>query len=338
MCAALGRLALAAALACGIGAWSGGTAVAQDFAVAGTPLNTVQGRDYGTLFRSLRQNKVSAYFPTFQYEEVPAPKSLGYETDFQAPCTPDDPAFAALRASGMKLILAAELIYPDPGRIGRDTGANDPLQQIIACAGREHLAAITTYDEAAFHGIPESAVRALYDHVKGSVPDLPVLMVHGPIITDKRKFRNNRRIGDYLEDVVKFSAHADVVGFDVYPVPAVVAKVATPLSGGDMVDVPRVVQDYTNWLKANVPNKQHLMVLQGFGYADLYEPEYLRANVPQELRDIVRAPNVDELTMMVEQARANGVDLIIWWGGAALRSHQDAPWPGIMQLARRYGR
>lgn len=311
---------------------------AQQFGVAGSPVSTIEERNYVRLFTALRRSGINNYFPTFQYQEVPTPKSLGFERDFTVPCSPDSPAFKALRETGMKLILPGELVYPNAGRIGRGTAASDPLIQIIACAGRTHIAAITNYDEAAYHGIALRNVEKLYGQVKKIDPTLPVLMVHGPIITDKEQFSNKRRITKYLQDVVSYSAHADVVGFDVYPIPDFLARVATPLSDGEDVRAERAVAEYMSWLNSAVPNKPKLMVLQGFAYSDLYEKAYRKANVPLALLDQITAPDLAEMDMMVSQARQAGVEYIVWWGVAALPTKDAAPWPTILEMGRRYGR
>ncbi|MGB7241001.1 MAG: hypothetical protein WBC93_02805 [Sulfitobacter sp.] len=311
---------------------------AQQLGVAGSPVASIQGKGFQQLFETLRGNGINSYFPTFQYQEVPAPKSLGFETDFVAPCSADDPAFQALRNTGMKLIIPGEYVYPKPGRIGRTTSANDPLNRIIACAGRNQIAAITNYDEAAFQGRSINDVAKFYAQVKKIDPTLPVLMVHGPIITDKRAFSSQSKIARYLEEVIAYSAHADVVGFDVYPVPAFLAKVATPFSGGVDVAVDRAVGDYMAWLNQAVPNKRKLMVLQGFAYSDLYEKSYREANFPAELLATIKAPDKKEMALMLRQARDAGVEFVIWWGPSALPSNDAAPWQTILDLGRKYGR
>ncbi len=312
--------------------------IAQELGVAGSPVGSIQDRNYVRLFETLRKNGIENYFPTFQYEEVPQPKSLGFETDFVAPCSPNDPAFAALRQTGMRLIIPGEYVYPSPGRIGRSTPENDPLNQIIACAGRDHISAITNYDEAAFQGTSINDVAKFYAQVKKIDPSLPVLMVHGPIITDKIQFSSTDRIARYLSDVIDFSAHADIVGFDVYPVPAFLAKVATPFSNGAEVETSRAVTEYMSWLNQAVPDKRKLIVLQGFAYSDLYERRYREANVPSELLAAIKAPDMQEMSMMLKQARDAHVDIVIWWGPSALMTSDSPPWPTILELGRRHGR
>ncbi|GLQ35136.1 hypothetical protein GCM10007939_14190 [Amylibacter marinus] len=139
-----------------------------------------------------------------------------------------------------------------------------------------------------------------------------------------------------MDDVIAFSAYADIVGFDVYPIPIVVSRVATPLSNGNDTTPDKAVVEYLTWLNSAIPNKPKLMVLQGFSYTDMYEASFLKANVSKELRDIVSPPNAQEINMMVNQAKQNGVSKIIWWGQAALKTSKQAPWPDILRMGQKY--
>ena len=58
---------------------------AQSFGVAGSPMETIEDRDYLRLFTTLKSSGIDTYFPTFQYQEVPQALSLGYEIDFLPP-------------------------------------------------------------------------------------------------------------------------------------------------------------------------------------------------------------------------------------------------------------
>jgi len=327
---------LAAGAALGLGLAPLALAKPIDFVVAGAPRDLVADRDYLNLFTLLRQNGITGFFPTFQYQEVPQARSYGYESDFVPPCSPNDRAFKAL-SSGIKLILPAELVYPDPSIFSKPMSANDPLKQIIACAGRSNIAGISNYDEAAFQGVSLSDVKAFYDHVKAIDETLPVLMVHGPLVADRSEFNTSSKRRTYLDKVVEYSKSADVVGFDVYPVPALVAKMGTPSSNGQIETSDKAIRDYAIWLKSALPGKRKLMVLQGFSYADLYERNYLESNVPIDLRAVIQAPSRSELDVMVKQAQADGVDMIVWWGQAALRTSHQPPWPDILWLGRQYG-
>ena len=309
---------------------------AMDFVVAGVPRESASKRDFPTLFKTLMSNGIHNFFPTFQYQEVPTSRSLGFETDFTVPCSRNDPGFAAIRATGMKLVLPAELVYPHPARIGRGSIENDPLSRIIACAGRENISAISNYDEAVFQGVAINHVKAFYERVKKIDPSLPVIMVHGPIATDRPEFSSSSGREKYLNEVQRFSAYGDIVGFDVYPVPAMIAKLASPLSDGNIVDASRAISDYGTWMQGAFPDKRRLMVLQGFAYSDLYEESYLKENVPAELLALINPPSSSQIESMVRQAKDTGVEMIVWWGQAALVSASQAPWPGILSTSKAF--
>lgn len=308
---------------------------AQSFGVAGSPVETIEDRDYLRLFTTLKSRGIDTYFPTFQFQELPHALSLGYEIDFMPPCTPGDPAFAALRASGMTLLLPGELLYPDAAALRQLPMDEDPLRQVLSCAGPEHVAAITTYDEAIFNGRPIEDVAAFYARVKAVAPELPVLMVHAPILTDDPTFKTLDQIQRYLKEVTDYSAHADAVGFDIYPVPADLSNLATPVSGGAVVAEDRAVADYLSWLEDAVPARQRLVVLQGFGYADLYESKFLEASFPAEVINAARAPTGKETDLMVSQAISAGAEWVIWWGPSLLKETGSAPWQTILDIAGR---
>jgi hypothetical protein len=309
---------------------------ALDFGVAGVPRDLAFQRNYNKIFRILVQNGITEFFPTFQYQEIPNPISYGYEKDFSAPCRADSKAFKALRNTNMKLLIPAEIVYPNPKKLRSVSGKNSPLAQIIACAGIENIAGITNYDEAVFQGVSIDSVRAFYTHAKSVAPSIPVLLVHGPIIMDKSVFNSARKRDRYLDKVIAFSAYADIIGFDVYPVPIGVSRVATPLSKGKHRTADKAIGEYMSWLNDAIPSKPKLMILQGFSYADMYESSFLKANISKELRDYVKPPIAQEIDAMVKQAQQKGVTKIIWWGQAALKNSTQAPWPDILRMGRKY--
>ncbi|MZR32404.1 hypothetical protein [Sneathiella litorea] len=311
-------------------------APAMDFVIAGAPRSIVVDRNYEALFNLMRSNHIVGFFPTFQYQEIPEPKSFGFESDFLAPCSSNDASFKALRNADIKLVVPGELLYPDASILPLRNDRNDPLRQLIACVGRDNIYAVTNYDEAAYHGRPLVDVQRLYQQVKEVSADIPVLMVHGPLVMDMAQFSTSTKRARYLDNVVSFSQYADVVGFDVYPIPGIIAKLATPLSDGEIVASENTVDGYLQWMSENLPDKRKLMVFQGFAYSDMYEFEFLKSTVPLALRKIVRPPNSKELEDMVTAANQHGVEMIVWWGQAALRDASLAPWPDILKLARQF--
>ena len=163
-------------------------------------------------------------------------------------------------------------------------------------------------------------------------------MVHGPLVMDQPQFSSRKKRTKYLEKVVSYSRYADVVGFDVYPVPKIVAKLATPLSDGKQVSAQTAVEGYLQWMSKTLPGKSKLMVLQGFAYSDMYETGFLRSAIPLALRKIVRPPSDSELETMLAAAKKHGVKAIVFWGQAALRDTSQAPWPAILRLSKKFAR
>lgn len=305
---------------------------AADLGVAGVPITLGKSRDYYDIFTALRAAGVSVYFPTSQYLEQPAPKALGTEADFLAPCSPDSPAFDALRRSGMRLIVSGDLIYPR----GSDFPplSKDPLQKIIDCAGRDRIYGVLSYDEPVTAGATLDHVSELFDRVKKVDTTLPVLMVHAPIILDLPEFATLDGQAAYLKKVKSYSRFADVVGFDVYPVVKEITKVGTPSSEGAFADHTAAIADYMTWLRISVPDRRYFMVLQGFSYVDQFEPKFLRSIAPEEVLSAVRAPNLEETMDMAQLSIDGGAELLIWWG-VSFQKDETAPiWRDILKTTR----
>ena len=309
-----------------------GHARATDLGVAGVPITLGKSRNYDSIFSGLKSAGITVYFPTSQYLEQPEAKSLGTETDFLAPCTPDSPAFKALRRHGLRLIVAGELLYLRGKRL--PPLAQDPLKDIIECAGREHIYGVLTYDEPVLSGASLESVAALYERVKAIDASLPVLMVHAPMIVDMPQFANPEGQKDYLDQVKSFSRHADVVGFDVYPVVKEINKVGSPSSKGEIVDHVTAIKDYTRWLRTSVPGQRYFMVLQGFSLSDQFEPELLRTMAPDSILDLIRAPNLSETQEMAQLSIDGGADLLVWWGVSFQKNDKSPIWRNILKTAR----
>lgn len=302
------------------------------FGAAGVPRAMAESRNYPQMFSALSAAGARVFLPTFQYVEQPAPRSLGFETDFYPPCASDRPAFTALRASGVQMIASAELLYPDPLRL--PPLASDPLKALIACAGPGTLFGVANYDEPVLNGVPIEAVAAVAQRVRSIAPGLPVIMVHAPILADNPQLSSGAARAAYLRDVVRYSDHADIVGFDIYPIPDTVMQVATPFSDGAAARFPDSFSDYMAWMKNELPGKRKLLVLQGFKLPDLYEPQFAREAAPPDVLRQLRAPNRNEFDTMVEAAADAGVELVLWWGASALTDQDSPPWPDIMSLIR----
>ncbi len=284
---------------------------AQEFAAAGVPRSLAAARDYPALFRHLEENGIDLFFPTFQYAESPAPLSYGYEVDFLPPCRPDDPAFKALRDSGVKLILPGPMLMP---------GLRKALSEVMACAGGQ-VAAVSTFDEPVSQGVAFERVARLYDMVKEVDPTLDVLMVHAPIPNDNDEVPPAALRRAYLDSIRRYSEMADIIGFDIYPYPEVLVRIGAPDTGGDTQAASEVIAAYKSWLNENLPHKRHLMVLQGFALRDMFTDSDVAWGT---------APDASQLAQML--AQAGDSELIIWWGQAALTTPNQAPWPEILRL------
>jgi hypothetical protein len=300
--------------------------VSLDLVAAGLPAFVSESRDHRRIFDELAASGFTAFFPDIDHPE-----------DFVAPWRSELPAVDAMQASGVRLVVPAETLYGG----GFPTLADDPLARLVADAGREHVLAVTNFDEPAF-GRPIDDVRRLYERVKEVDPTLPVMMVHPPL----PRYLPNAPASDgpvvlpiphevYFERVLDYSRYADAIGFDVYPVPdAVLELFTTPFAAGQpAADHEVAVGDYVAWLAENA-GKPYFMVLQGFTYQ--------RNN---ELRDLyrlatstMRAPNRDELTRMVEICVEGGCSTVVWWGQRLLMRSDEAVWEDVLAASRSVAR
>jgi len=305
-------------------------ALALDFGAAGVPRDLASQRDYETLFQTLEAQGVNLFIPTFQYQEVPEALSYGYEVDFMPPCTAEDPAFSALRDSNIRLLMPAELLYP-AGVPVIDQAGSDPLQQLLACAGRDAIAGVISYDEAILNRIPLFVVRQLYQHVKRLFPDMPVVMVHAPLKDDLLGFERFWWRSVYRLFVKRYSQYADIIAFDVYPIPADVAQLAS-ISGQSECTKTCLVADYAQWLQAQFPGQETWMVLQGFSYVNLYDADFLSELLPANEIGRILPPNRVELQNMLKAVEAADTETVIWWGQASLPMQSSQPWADIVEL------
>ncbi|NCO86758.1 MAG: hypothetical protein GW886_09040 [Rhodobacterales bacterium] len=308
-------------------------APAQDFAAAGVPAPLGRTGDYDAIFATLHAAGITAFFPTFQFVEVPEPETLGREVDFMPPCHPDDPAFAAMRRHGIRLIAAASLLYdpdaPFPAR------AADPLAALIACTGRDGLLGILSYDEPGYSGISPDRTAALFAHVRDIAPDLPVLMVHGPLVIEPGRHDTAEAQRAYLDAVVAHSRHADIVGFSTYPVPPEVARMGAPGAGLAVVDHVTAARGYMQWLSRALPDTDRMAVLQVFNYADQVTPGLLARIAPAALRARLAPPNEAQLEQMARESIAGGAGLIIWYGANFAKTADDPGWLAMLAVSRR---
>ena len=303
-----------------------------DVGVAGVPKYIGASRDYDTMFSQLSAAGIDVFFPVFQYQEAPAPATLGHEADFVPPCERASPAFTALRRHKMRLIVPGGLIYPPTGAFpGID---DDPLNALLACAGREAIYGVLGFDEPALNGIDVDASRRLYERVKEIDPSIPVLMVQSPLVIEPGRQDSEAARTQYMEQVRRQSDYADIVGFSLYAIPAAIAKLGAPGHGEEIVDYAAAIDGYMEWLAGNLPGKQTMAVLQSFAYADQFERAYLSQVAPPEMIAEARAPTRKELKAMARASIDHGAKLVIWYGSAFIADPASPLWDDVLAVSK----
>ncbi|MBA4073607.1 MAG: hypothetical protein C0508_01115 [Cyanobacteria bacterium PR.023] len=307
--------------------------------VAGVPKPIAARRNYDEIFAELQAGGIKVFLPFTQYQEAPEPKSLGFETDFFPQYKKDDNAINAMKRHGIKLLVAAEILYPD-GKFGAPS--DDPLRKLIAWAGRENIYAVYAYDEPAHRGLPVSQSQALYQRVKSIDSTLPVLMVHAPILADTEKQLSESERTNYLNRVRQHSQWADIVVFDIYPIPKELAKLTGPYAHGRELGYSDLIPQYSRWLKENLPMKKYGVVLQGFSMANHYDEATLKtiySALPREVTATIRTPSSRELESMVGLAKASGCSVIGWWGQSMLKTDTELKfWQELKRVSREMNR
>ncbi len=147
-----------------------------------------------------------------------------------------------------------------------------------------------------------------YELLKELDPNHPVWMNHAP--------RNQ------ISQLAAFNKAADIVGCDIYPAPE--------YKGGhsDLGDRSLAsVGKYTMRMQAAAPDKPVWMVLQGFGWADLWD------NPDPKALEKGRRPDKDELRFMTYDAIVRGAKGVLYWGTASIE--KDSPlWNDLLDLVR----
>ncbi|MBP6744735.1 hypothetical protein KA344_05845 [bacterium] len=302
---------------------------------AGVPKPIAARRNYDEIFAELQAGGIKVFLPFTQYQEAPEPKSLGFETDFFPQYKKDDNAINAMKRHGIKLLVAAEILYPD-GKFGAPS--DDPLRKLISWAGRENIYAVYAYDEPAHRKLAVTQSQSLYQRVKSIDSTLPVVMVHAPILADTEKQLSESERTNYLNRVKQHSQWADTVVFDIYPIPKEIAKLTSPYAHGLELGYSDLIPQYARWLKENLPTKKYGVVLQGFSMANHYDEATLKtiySALPREVTATIRTPSSRELESMVGLAKANGCSVIGWWGQSMLKTEAELKfWQEVKRVSR----
>ncbi len=303
---------------------------------AGVPKPLAESQNFESIFHTLAKAGMTVFFPTFQFEEVPEAKGLGLEPLFLPPCQPLNPALSAMLQEQVSLMVPGALLYPQlPAPF--PSQEEDPLKTLLSCLGDKGVYAVYSYDEPVMQGVSLASVRRFYERVKSINPNLPVLMIHAPMLTDAENLQTPEQRARYLNNVKTYSQYADVVGFDVYPIPQPIAKVATPYSTDETRNYRLQLGDYLQWLEAELPNKRHALVLQGFSYTYQFADGYLEENFPPEVLATLRPPNKEELSEMVKVVQEHKAQ-VIWWGQSFIEENEMALWNDILWVSKQVGR
>ena len=144
--------------------------------------------------------------------------------------------------------------------------------------------------------------------MKSLDPAHPVFMNHAP--------RN------MIPRLASYSRAADIVGCDIYPVPEY------KIEHSDLADLSMAsVGNYTQRMRQAANGKPVWMVLQGFGWGDLFTHE------TAEKRKELRQPTLDETRFMAFDAIVNGARGICYWG-TYLIGKDSRCWQDLKLVAR----
>lgn len=297
---------------------------------AGVPRHLGESASDDEIFATLAAAGVTVFLPIFQYQESPEPKSLPRDATFFPPCSADNDPFRAMRAHGIQLLIPAEVLY----------GGGTPVEQgdamfrdLLACAGPGGTFGVYSVDEPAHDltnlAAKEALARLIYERSKAIAPELRVLMVHAPIITETLdgetwRPRTEEEAKSELDAIARVSSWSDIVGFDLYVIPAETAKIAVPGAVATPVDWTVAIQAYMTWLTEHVPGKSTLIVLQAFGFADML-------GLPPVAEG--RQPDRDELLGMACAAIDFGATNIAWYGQSFLDAEDDVLWSDVLAVS-----
>jgi hypothetical protein len=304
--------------------------------MVGVPRYMGENPNYEDWFAELASAGVTAFLPFSIYQEIPEPLSLGYEADFFPPCSYEDEAFQALREANIQLLVAGQVLYGEAIPAMED----DPLLALMECAGEGMISAVLSIDEPSLNTSDGSSdsLSALYERVKAIDPNLPVMMVHAPIPVEVTEADGTARpvrqdeVDTYLANVEAASAYADIIGFDLYPIPFEIAGLIAPNRDIELLDYQEAFPAYLDYLAKLADGRPYFLVLQAFSYERQLSPE-----IAQEARDAgynIRFPTEAELQEMACLAVEGGASEIAWWGGSFLLEEDAEFWNSILAVTK----
>ena len=118
----------------------------------------------------------------------------------------------------------------------------------------------------------------------------------------------------------------DMAGCDIYPVP-----VSRTPDHSDLPDITLTsVGAYTDRMRAALPGKPVIMILQGFGWR--HEPGYYTNTQTEKDPELGRIPTLAENRFMAFEAIVHGASGIVYWG----RNIRDKPqlWKDLLTVTR----
>ena len=119
--------------------------------------------------------------------------------------------------------------------------------------------------------------------------------------------------------------YADLVGVDVYPIPANISELTAPYQGGAQTDIATTLANYLRWLDEMAGDRPYFMVLQAFDYGGL-------GGVPDTVQ--VRKPTAGELRLMACTAWEGGATVIGWWGQSFLTQDDALFWDEVLAVSQ----
>ena len=305
---------------------------------AGVPKFLGETRNYDLIFTELREGGFTAYMPFSQYVELPEAKSLDSDIDFYLPCAPNAPQWEAMRKNNIKLLIPGYVIFDNYFESMND---NDPLAELIECVGREHVLGVLNYDEPAgpmwAGSLSKKDLLNIYQRTKNVDPSIPVLMVHGPFYASNivegydEPYPRQKERDKFFDFVKEASTFADVVGFDIYPVPfGLGGGITSPsLNGEQITNIKDTYIDYLDWIKREVPGKNYFTAVQGFNFVKQFEEGYKPDNLSDSDMLNLREPTQAELQDMVDGSLAGGASMIVWWGQTHITDKDSNLWKDI---------
>lgn len=287
------------------------------FIAAGVPKELGEKANFDTIFGELAKSGIDVFMPFSQYQELPEARSLAYESFFYPAHARDKSAIDALKRHKIKILVPAEILYPG-GVI--PPIEKDPLKVYLNWIGADSVFGIYSFDEPVQNN-RVAACKALYERVKAIDPKIRVVMIHAPV---SEYIVKSNEFSDYFKNVKSVSTYSDMVGFDIYAIPKDLMKVRGPYTGlNTILDYERAIKQHLRWLSENLPDKEHLMILQAYCLRDQGH-NFLLAKFYGD-----RRPTKLEIQRMI-QITVEADSSVGWWGQSLIKEKKSEFWKTIL--------